>query len=232
MQVTVPAASIHTATIPDMNKVWEETLHLATSRTYPRGYYLMLKEAATFDFYYISKGRITILHGAANGKTQNMLYVEPGNLINVANALGGQLTDYVDSGCQFYCMVETTLWRFPCKLLNDTKFIQQYPHLIANLMTSIGVKMLIMHNTLSNTGTGNAITRICRFALNLSQANNNALELNPRISQACLANLFGLHRTTFLRALSRLKQLGVIKTFTKSRLCIGDIQKLMDLTAL
>ena len=46
-----------------------------------------------------------------------------------------------------------------------------------------------MHNSLSYANAGDALTKICRFCLNMSQANDGATELVPNISQTELANL-------------------------------------------
>lgn len=228
---TVPAASIHIAAMPDMNKVWSEALEFATLSRYPQGHYLVLNNKPSMDFCYLSKGRISILHGASNGRFQTMMYLESGNLFNVGDVLGRQLTDFIDPGCQFYCLEKVEVWHFPGELLTDEAFIIRYPHLIANLMASMGVKLLLMHNTLANAGTGGTMAKVCRFAFNLSRANNNALEINPRISQKELANLFGVHRTTLARVLLQLKEMGVIRQLTAKRLSIGNLDLLQRLAA-
>ncbi len=109
---SVPASSIHTSTLPAMNECWQEALHLAQREAHARGSYLVLNTLPEGCFYYLEKGRLTILHGAADGSVQNMLYMEPGSLINVADALGRQVTDFSDAGCHFYCFTDVVLWRF------------------------------------------------------------------------------------------------------------------------
>lgn len=75
---SVPASSIHTSTLPAMNECWQEALHLAQREAHARGSYLVLNTLPEGCFYYLEKGRLTILHGAADGSVQNMLYMEPG----------------------------------------------------------------------------------------------------------------------------------------------------------
>lgn len=224
----VPASSIHTSTLPVMNKCWEEVLHLAQREEHARGNYLVLNSLPEGSFYYLEKGRLTILHGAVDGKVQNMLYMEPGNLINVADSLGRQITDFRDAGCQFYCFTDVVLWRFEGSLLRDENFVRAHPGLVVNLMASLGVKLLAMHNSLSYSTSG-ALTKICRFCLNMSQANDGARELVPNISQTELANLFGMHRATLLRSIQELKQRGVIGELTRERLSIENMEELRRL---
>ena len=171
---------------------------------------------------------MTSHHGAADGSVQNMLYMEPGSLINVADALGRQVTDFRDAGCQFYCFTDVVLWRFEGALLQDEEFVRTHPHLVVNLMTSLGVKLLAMHSSLSYSNT-DALTKICRFCLNMSQASGGATELVPHISQSELANLFGMHRATLLRSIQELKQRGVISELTRECLRIENMEELRRL---
>lgn len=226
---TVPAASIHTSTLPALNRCWEKVLHLAQKESYPRGRYLVLNALPEGSFYYLEKGRLNILHGAVNGRVQNMLYMQPGSLINVADSLGRQNTDFRDGGCQFYCFTDVVLWRFEGGLLRDEHFIREHPDLIANLMASLGVKLLAMHNTLSNVGTGGALAKICRFCLNMAEAGDGATTLAPRISQTELANMLGMHRSSLLRSIQELKLRGVLVELTRDRLVIGDMERLRRL---
>lgn len=226
---SVPESAILTATIPGINQMWAQLLFLAAKQEHTRGTYLYLYDDPEHSFYFLEKGRVTILHGATNGQVQNMLYMQPGTLLNVAHALGSSMTRFLDSGCQFFCLTDVVLWKFPGSLLHDQDFIRSHPAFIENLMSSIGLKLLLMHNTLSNSGTGNTLSKLCRFCLNMSQASGNARELSPGISQTELANLLGVHRISLLRVIQKLKRDGVLQELTRDRLVIKDLEKLRSL---
>lgn len=226
---SVPESAILTATIPGINQMWAQLLFLAARQEHARGTYLYLYDDPEHSFYFLEKGRVTILHGATNGQVQNMLYMQPGTLLNVAHALGSSMTRFLDSGCQFFCLTDVVLWKFPGSLLHDQDFIRSHPAFIENLMSSIGLKLLLMHNTLSNSGTGNTLSKLCRFCLNLSQAQGNALNLKPGISQTELANLLGVHRISLLRVIQKLKRDGVLQELTRDSLVIKDLEKLRAL---
>lgn len=226
---SVPESAILTATIPGINQMWAQLLFLAARQEHARGTYLYLYDDPEHSFYFLEKGRVTILHGATNGQVQNMLYMQPGTLLNVAHALGSAMTRFLDSGCQFFCLTDVVLWKFPGSLLHDQDFIRSHPAFIENLMSSIGLKLLLMHNTLSNSGTGNTLSKLCRFCLNMSQASVNARELSPGISQTELANLLGVHRISLLRVIQKLKRDGVLQELTRDRLVIKDLEKLRSL---
>lgn len=227
--VQVPDASILTASVPALNEKWAGLLHLARREEHARGTTIFPYSDPEHSFYYLAGGRLTILHGTASGRVQNMLYMEPGTLINVAHAAGYVITDFLDSGCQFFCLSDVVLWRFPGSLLHDPDFIRTYPDYIENLMASIGLKLLLMHNTLASSATGSAVCRVCRFCFNMSLANGNARELVPNISQAQLANLLGMHRISLLRVLQQLKEEGVLEELTSERLVIRDPDRLRAL---
>lgn len=81
------ADSSRTGKLEDMNAPWSRLLHLATRYTYPKRYPLVLAGDAMFDFYYLAKGRLRIMHGAENGRERAMVYIGSGNVFNEATAL-------------------------------------------------------------------------------------------------------------------------------------------------
>lgn len=227
----VPKSAIHTATIPGINRVWEAALPYAERQDHERGSYIYPYENENDSFYYIASGSVTILHETADGHVRNMLYMQTGNLINVAHTLGRAFTSFFDSGCRFYCMSDVELWKFPSSLLRDGNFVRQYPALIINLMESIGFKLLLMHNALSYSGTGDALARLCRFCINFSQANENKLVIAPGIATAELANILGVHRISLFRAARKLRNMGILGECSRHRIVIRDIDGLMKLAA-
>ncbi|MFR6520133.1 MAG: Crp/Fnr family transcriptional regulator [Bilophila wadsworthia] len=105
------ADSSRTGKLEDMNAPWSRLLHLATRYTYPKRYPLVLAGDAMFDFYYLAKGRLRIMHGAENGRERAMVYIGSGNVFNEATALAG----FDDPDCRFYCMEDVELYRFPAR---------------------------------------------------------------------------------------------------------------------
>lgn len=226
----ISAVSFYTAMLPPLNQCWEEVLHLAEKLQYPRGHQLTLNTMRENYFYFLEKGRISLVHDTENGKTRTISTLEEtGTLLNVTHALARQMTDFIEKGCHFHCITDVILYRFDGDLLHDADFIRHYPHLVANLMASLGVKILAHHTILSHFGTGNALAQICRFCLNLSDAFGGVSELTPRISQTALANLLGLNRATLVRLLQELRQRGIILEFNRERLRIGDMDALRRL---
>ena len=200
------ADSSRTGKLEDMNAPWSRLLHLATRYTYPKRYPLVLAGDAMFDFYYLAKGRLRIMHGTESGRERAMVYIGSGNVFNEATALAG----FDDPDCRFYCMEDVELYRFPGTLLHDPRFVAEYPELIINLMVSMSTKVLVMHANLSETGGGTA-------------------DFNPQMTQEELAVFLGIHRATLVRALRVLRGCGALLQLTKNRLRIGDLALLQKI---
>ena len=226
----ISATSFHTAALPPLNQCWKEVLDLADKLEFPQGSQLTLNTERENFFYFLEHGRLSLVHDTENGKTRTISTMEEaGTLLNVTHALARQMTDFIEKGCHFHCLTDVTLRRFNGSLLHDEGFIRAYPHLIANLMASLGVKILAHHTILSHFGTGGVLAQLCRFCLNLSDANGGAEEFAPGISQTQLARLLGMDRATLVRLLQKLRRLGVILELNRDRLVIGDMKKLRQL---
>lgn len=226
----ISAISFHTAVLPPLNLCWKEVLDLADKLEFSQGTQLTLNTERENFFYFLEQGRLSLVHDTENGKTRPISTMEEaGTLLNVTHALARQMTDFIEKGCHFHCITDVTLRRFDGSLLHDEGFIRAYPHLIANLMASLGVKILAHHTILAHFGTGGALAQLCRFCFNLSDANGGAEEFAPGISQTQLARLLGMDRATLVRLLQKLRRIGVILELNRDRLVIGDMKKLRQL---
>ena len=226
----ISAISFHTAVLPPLNLCWKEVLDLADKLEFSQGTQLTLNTERENFFYFLEQGRLSLVHDTENGKTRPISTMEEaGTLLNVTHALARQMTDFIEKGCHFHCITDVTLRRFNGSLLQDEGFIRTYPHLIVNLMASLGVKILAHHTILAHFGTGGALAQLCRFCFNLSDANDGAAKIAPGISQTQLARLLGMDRATLVRLLQKLRRIGVILELNRDRLVIGDMKKLRQL---
>lgn len=227
--INVPETAIHTATLPAMNIVWAKMQSYARTTQHPLGNSTYPYGEKDNRFYYISKGMLTIVHCATDGKTRDMICMHTGSLLNVAHVLGSHIASFLDTGYHFYCLNDVELWRFPGKLLQDEEFIRMHPELISNLMESLGVRILLMHNTLSYSMSGDAVTKVARFCFNISQTHDCASVIEHPIQLGKLANLLGIHRISLFRAIKKLRGEGIIVTFSSERLEILDQAQLKHL---
>lgn len=224
----VPASAIHTATLPGINREWARVCRFGTRISWNKGYYFN-PYGDEKSFYYLGAGSLIILHGAANGQERNLLCMRAGSLLNLAHVLGSSLTTFIDEECRFYCLTDVTVWRFPGTLLDDQKFVSEHPDLIINLMQSLGVRLLLMHNTVSSSANGDTASRLARFCFNMyaSAEGSRAIPLDMGLGE--LANLLGMHRISLFRAIRKLKDAGALQSLTRAEIVIGDVATLRRL---
>ncbi|MFQ8889512.1 MAG: hypothetical protein ACLR7Z_15390 [Bilophila wadsworthia] len=125
-----------------MNAPWSR-LFIWRRATPTRNATLVLAGDAMFDFYYLAKGRLRIMHGAENGRERAMVYIGSGNI--------HEATAPADSTIP---TAASTVWK-TCTAsrhkLDDPRFVAEYPELIINLISMSTAA--VMHN-LSETGGG------------------------------------------------------------------------------
>lgn len=218
----VPASAIHTATLPGINREWAGVCHLGARISWKKGYYCN-PYVGEKSFYYLGAGSLLILHGAANGQVRNLICMHAGSLINLAHVLGSSLTTFIDEECRFYCLTDVTVWKFPGRLLDDRNFVSEHPELVINLMQSLGVRLLLMHNSVSSAGTGDTAVRLARFCFNMyaSAQESRVIRLDMALTE--LANLLGMHRISLFRAIRKLKEAGALRSLTRTEIIIGDV---------
>lgn len=219
----MPAASVSSpAPPPDgANSPWKEALHLATRHAYPKGHLLLLDDGAIHDFYYMEHGRLRITYASKGGQERAMLEIRRGTIFNEASALVG----YDNPDTQYLCLADTVLWRFNGGLLTNPDFVREHPHLIINLMRSLGGKTLTMHEQLSYTGTSRALVQLCRYLLRAVE-NHGGPSFRPDLTQQELADVLGIHRATLVRCVRALRERGILGMFTRRRLDIVNLNAL------
>lgn len=211
--------------VSNLNREWEEVLHFATKRQYPKGTTIAYKKGA--GMYYLASGMVTISYFSSCGRERLALCINPGCLFNEARTVSG----YEPVG-RFLCITDTTLYRFPLDLLCSQDFIRTYPHLITNLMRSMGMKMLIHYTFLASMGTEEPVIHLSRFILSLFRKHQLQKNFPCGMTQQEVANLLGIHRATLARAIVELKEKNIITKFTRNEVCINNIDDLRNMADL
>ena len=218
---------ILTMSLPTLNFPWKQLEALGTKMEFARVTTIPCENVRDY-FYFLKKGRMSILYMASDRKVQTMVQMKSGTLFNVAHALCAKSTCFLDCFSQFYCTSDVTAFRYHHSLLYDENFIRSYPQLISNLMQSLGIKLMTMHTALSQT-SGSTLAKVGRFCLQLALDAEDAARIVPGISQAQMADRLGMHRTSLLRALRELRKRGVIHTLNERSLVIADMEELRRL---
>lgn len=212
-----------TGHVADLNRCWEDVLHLANRTNYIKG--TTIPHQQQRGFYYLSRGSVGIFYISSCGRERLTLCIKPGCIFNEARSIGK-----ISPEGHFVCMEESEVWRFPEKLLEDPTFIREHPAQIINLLRSMGIKMLIHYTFLAEMGTGNHEVHLCRFILALARKHNSRT-FSCHMTQQEVADLLGIHRATLARVLQNLKQANVISSFTSHKIQIEDWDKLNALAS-
>lgn len=217
------AASLaRTGRIVGLNPCWEDVLHLATRRDFEKD--AVIPHTRWRGMYYLSRGSVAIAYVAACGRERLTLRVGPGCLFNEARTVSSY-----EPGVVFQCLEPSVIWRFPEGLLQDEAFLSAHPKQVASLLHSMGIKILIHYTFLADMGTGSRESHVCRFILNLSRQNGNALRFSCPMRQQDVAALLGIHRATLARILRRLREKGIIGAFSCKEVVIHDLRRLEEL---
>ena len=208
--------------IATLNSPWEEVLHLAIRMDCPKG--TVIPHLRVAGMYYLASGSVTISYFSSCGRERLALYIHPRCLFNEARTVSG-----FEPGGRFLCTSDSVLYRFPEKILESHDFILQYPHLIVNIIKSMGIKMLIHYTFLAGMGTGDHVVHLCRFIYSLFQQNSEKTTFPCSMTQQEVANLLGIHKATLLRAVAQLKRLGVIRHFTHKAVHITNAELLKSI---
>lgn len=216
---------VRAATISGLNTCWEEIFDMATRHTYEKD--SIIPHAQLGGIYYLASGAVSIFYVAHDGQERLTLRIKPGCLFNEARTFAQCNPEGV-----FYCTKKSIIWRFPNDLLQDESFITAYPRHISNLLWSMGVKMLIHYTFLADMGVGNHESHVCRFIFELSQCHNTETRFPCPMTQKEMASLLGIHRTTLLRIIHKLRRKGIIARFTQREVIILDLPQLKRLAML
>ncbi len=208
--------------IAAQNCPWREVLHLAIPLFYERGN--IIPHTSSGGFYYLTKGEVVVSYYSAEGIERLALFVKPDCIFNEARSVSS-----FNPICHFRCVTDTEVFLFNKNLLADEHFIITYPHLIANIMSSMGTKMLIHYAYLAEMGVGTPTMLLARFIIEAYKQNKHEHVFPLNMTQQDIASLFGIHRTTLARAIQQLQRRGAIDLFTSKKVIINNINILHEI---
>ena len=222
--------------VSDLNTPWEQVLHLASRRVFPKRHTIDVSNTESPYFYYILSGTVRLAYVGANGEERTILYAGAGTLMNVPTIIAGDIKNTVVT-----CTERVEAAIFDAGLLTDRAFAAAHPDLLLNLIHSLCIHLVIHSQHLGDASLVGTMGHVCRVFQEMSQKyggrprciaspspENPAMRprSSPDMTQQELAALLGIHRTTLTRILCRLKALNIIEKYTKNDLHILDMEAL------
>ena len=207
--------------VSDLNTPWEQVLHLASRRVFPKRHTNDVSNTESPYFYYILSGTVRLAYVGANGEERTILYAGAGTLMNVPTIIAGDIKNTVVT-----CTERVEAAIFDAGLLTDRAFAAAHPDLLLNLIHSLCIHLVIHSQHLGDASLVGTMGHVCRVFQEMSQKYGGRPRFSPDMTQQELAALLGIHRTTLTRILCRLKALNIIEKYTKNDLHILDMEAL------
>lgn len=118
--------------VSDLNTPWEQVLHLASRRVFPKRHTIDVSNTESPYFYYILSGTVRLAYVGANGEERTILYAGAGTLMNVPTIIAGDIKNTVVT-----CTERVEAAIFDAGLLTDRAFAAAHPDLLLNLIHSL-----------------------------------------------------------------------------------------------
>ena len=123
--------------VSDLNTPWEQVLHLASRRVFPKRHTIDVSNTESPYFYYILSGTVRLAYVGANGEERTILYAGAGTLMNVPTIIAGDIKNTVVT-----CTERVEAAIFDAGLLTDRAFAAAHPDLLLNLIHSLCIHRL------------------------------------------------------------------------------------------
>jgi|GEM_PF-987109 len=213
---------------------WEKIAPLGVRCVYPKGAQILNLESHVNGVYYVIEGSVEIMLYTLQGPEKVLFYVGPGCIFGevscFVNAESGE-SDEASVRARTDCVVVY----FTREQIEGT-IANQYPQLLLELIRATAYKVRMYGVLLRDSLSSDHFIRVCKMLVYLTRfkagplvAGQNRVAFQPEMTQNDMARLMGIHRVTVTKAVSRLKQMGIILRFSKSSLVIADFPGLCQL---
>ncbi|MFQ3621483.1 MAG: Crp/Fnr family transcriptional regulator [Spirochaetales bacterium] len=128
----------------------------------------------------------------------------------------------------YSAVIDSIAYFFPRKILEGFIF-PKYPELFKNLTSFLAYKVGVLLHHLCDLQSTDLQGKVCRLLCDLAQYGKNRSEIYPHITQQEMAIALGMHRATFNRIISQLRDAGILGQVTKKRIQILDLERLVQL---
>lgn len=210
---------------------WELVTHLGIRRTFQKGSQVFDIAVPINGIYYVKKGAVEIILHTLHGPEKVLYYVGPGCVFGEVSCFvagdSGEARVRTRSDCECYF--------FSREMLEGT-IAHQHPELLIELIRAAAYKIRMYGVLLQDSLNNDNFVRVCKMLVYLAHFKQGAIaegqkqvHLQPDLTQNDMARLMGVHRVTVTKAISRLKQMGIVQHFSKKSLEISDFPELCRL---
>lgn len=211
--------------ITGISQEWENARGWGIERTLAKGETFSFDEENTANFVYVRSGTVHCVFYEGNGASRINLICKKGSLINETCSV----TRSISSKIVFLCHTPVRLYCFSGTLPFNKDFIEAYPHLLKNMFLSSATKVLHFQAMLNAVCTRSKLHLVSWYIYSMVMHHHGCTDFDPDLSQTEVRTLLGLSKTSMKRSMTYLKNEGIITTFTRRRIVIGDKTRLAEL---
>jgi len=208
--------------VTETNSPWREILHLGKRRTLPKYYEIDNVEEGCF--YFLEHGKLRLTATGEDGQERLVMIMEKGVIF-------GEVL-FIHSPIGYYHSLRTIsecdVVAFPKSILEDIDFCREHPHLILNLVKSLGIKSGAFFSQIYDSNLLDAEGKICRMIAQIWFEQGEGQTVAPGHSQTDIADILSMHRSTVCRVIRKLRGERVIGTFSKNCLEVIAPETLLE----
>jgi CRP-like cAMP-binding protein len=210
---------------------WGNVSHLGIRRAYPKGSQIFDLSSLVNGVYFVKEGVIEIILYTLHGPEKVLFHVGPGCIFGEVSCFvtgeSGEASARARSDCVLY---------FFHKDLIEGTIAHHHPQLLLELIRATAYKIKMYGVLLQDSLNSSNFIRVCKMIVYLARYKGVNIDqgsiqivFQPDMTQRDMARLMGVHRVTVTKAVSRLKQMGIIRRFSKMSLEISDYPALCQL---
>lgn len=204
-----------------LNSAWLGVRHLATPVNFPAKHILDTRQGkAAHGFFLVLKGLVKLSFVSYCGQEKVFFYLGEQTLFNDIPMVYGQ---HIST---FTCATPVEALYFRREDTVQPEFARAYPELMLNWITALSFKSSIMFTQLCSVGIHSAFTSVCRILFGMYLHHREGGKIIPHISQQDLASLLGIHRGSLHKAFARLREEGILDSYSRHELIILDVDRL------
>lgn len=205
-----------------MPKSLSKLEQLGKKKKYPKNYHLVEVNDKVRYCYIVKNGRVAGYDFLPNGEERIYFINEQNSILLETNVLYD-----IPAAVSFRTMMPTTV------ILLDKETLTQAMHddyqIAMDIMEFIAMKFNGAMDRVRHANYHNAEWKVCdlflQFAKHYGVIYDEKILIQEKISQQLISNLLGINRVTAVRAIKRLKDMGLIETIN-GYYCIRSIDSL------
>jgi CRP-like cAMP-binding protein len=210
---------------------WGRVTHLGTRQVYPKGALILDMDVPAKGVYFVHDGFVDTALYTLHGPEKVLYGIGQGCLFGEASCFStgmtGEATVWARTACTVYFFKKETV---------EGPIAKEHPELLVEMVGLLGHIVRMYGVWLQDSLSQEYFERVCRiliyfvrWKLGENVQPGRAVLIHDELSQNDIAKLLGIHRVSVTKAVSRLKELGILRRFTKTELDIADYHQLCRL---